>query len=155
MAAARRRISFSISRRRVFAAQLDQLGGLGAALPVDHPVVDLGLAYRLDRGVEVSSDLDLAQVTLAGDPHHVTLQLGWEPLGHSDNLPAGPRPTEAVSTRPLAVPSIPAVGVQHRGGRGRSANAWRRAVRARNALSLKSIEYPTIRSEYMSSISQR
>jgi hypothetical protein len=83
-------------------AQLDQLGLLSRGLPVHDAVVDVGLAdpaaHGLHRHVEVSGDLGLAQVTAAGDPHDVTLELGRELLRHSDILYAGPRPTEAVST---------------------------------------------------------
>src|SRR3712207_9288601 len=60
-------------------AQLHELVLLGAGLPVDDAVVDVGLAHpaahRLDRDVEVGSDLGLAQVTAAGDPDDVTLEL--------------------------------------------------------------------------------
>src|SRR3712207_6277064 len=100
-------------------AQLHELVLLGAGLPVDDAVVDVGLAHpaahRLHRDVEVGGDLGLTQVTAAGDPDDVTLELRRELLGHSDILSAGPRPTEAVSTQAAAVPSD-AVG--ERGGPG-------------------------------------
>jgi len=79
---------------------------------------DVGLAapapHRLDRDVEVSRDLDLAQVAAASDPHDVTLELlgtAWA----QRHPPAGPRPAEEVWTEPAAGPSS-----RGRPGRGNS-----------------------------------
>jgi len=59
---------------------MDQLGLLGAGLALHDAVVDVGLAdpaaHRLDRDVEVVSNLSVVRVTPAGDPHHVTLGPG-------------------------------------------------------------------------------
>src|SRR5690606_7059940 len=85
-------------------AQLDQLVLLAGGLAVHDPVVDVGLAHpsphRLHGDVEVGSDLGVRQIAAASDPHDVTLELRRELLGHSDILPAGPRPTDGVSTSP-------------------------------------------------------
>ena len=56
----------------------------------------------------------LRQIAAAGDLHDVTLELEPELLGHSDILPAGPGPTDGVSTSPAAVPISHAMD---RGGR--------------------------------------
>src|SRR5690606_31345123 len=92
----------------LLAAQLDQLVLLAGGLAVHDTVVDVGLAHpaphRLGGDTEVGGDLGVRQIATAGDPHDITLELRRKLLGHSDILPAGPRPTDGVSTSPAAVP---------------------------------------------------
>jgi hypothetical protein len=89
-------------------AELDELALLGAGPAIDNAVSDVGLAHpaahRLDRDVEVGSDLGLAQLTAADNPDEVTLELRRQLLGHSDFLPARQDPAERVSTDGAAVP---------------------------------------------------
>ena len=56
-----------------------------------------GLARRFAQRAQ-QSHLGMGQIAAAGDPHDITLELGRELLGHGDILPAGPGPTDGVST---------------------------------------------------------
>jgi hypothetical protein len=90
------------------AAQLHELVLLAAGLAIHDPVIDVGLAHpaphRLDRDVEIGSDLGLAQVAVAGDSNDVTLEFGRDFFGTTDVLAVDLDPQKRLSTRPAAIP---------------------------------------------------